>query len=192
VAREGDEPALRAEAKRLALAWLEDRKAVPADLAGEVLAVAGHFGDADLFERFLAAARAAKVRRDRIRLFNAMGEFRDPAPSARPWRSPHRRVRSAEADTAVYTAAHAGNRPESSGSFKQRYDAMLAKAPGRWERRSIGFAIPCTAKTRATSSRAGSRSCRASRNSRADARVDGPSASPCGRRRRSVREFLRY
>jgi len=131
VAREGDEPALRAEAKRLALAWLEDRKAVPADLAGDVLEVAGHFGDADLFERFLSAARTAKLRRDRIRLFNAMGEFRDPAL-----------VRKAldlyltdefdprEADTAVYTAAHAGNRPEIVWEFfKQHYEAMLAKAP---------------------------------------------------------------
>jgi alanyl aminopeptidase len=131
VGREGDEPQLRAEAKRLALAWLDDRKAVSAELAGHVLAVAAHFGDAELFDRFVAAARAAKGRRDRIRLLSALGDFPDPALVRRAlalYLSNEFDPR--EADRAVYTAAEATNSPDVVwGFFKEHYDAMLAKVP---------------------------------------------------------------
>ncbi len=131
VAREGDEPQLREEAKRLSLAWLEDRKAIAPELAGDVLAVAAHFGDAELFDKYVAAARAAKERRDRVRLLRALGDFQDPALV--------RRVLALyltddfdprEADVAVHTAADATNSPDLVwGFFKEHYDAMLAKSP---------------------------------------------------------------
>ncbi|HKD18066.1 MAG TPA: ERAP1-like C-terminal domain-containing protein [Thermoanaerobaculia bacterium] len=79
VAEEGNEPELQAEAKRLALRWLDDRSAVPADMAGAVLEAAAIHGDRALFERFRDAAKAEKSRRDELRLLNALGNFEDPA-----------------------------------------------------------------------------------------------------------------
>jgi len=79
VAEEGNEPELQAEAKRLALRWLDDHGAVPADMAGAVLEAAATHGDRALFERFRDAAKAEKSRRDELRLLNALGCFRDAA-----------------------------------------------------------------------------------------------------------------
>ncbi|HEY4231769.1 MAG TPA: M1 family metallopeptidase, partial [Thermoanaerobaculia bacterium] len=131
VAREGDEPQLREEAKKLSLAWLENSKAIASELAGDVLAVAAHFGDADLFDKYVAAARAARERRDRVRLLRALGDFPDPALVRRAlalYLTDEFDPR--EADVAVYTAADANNHPDLVwGFFKEHYDAMLAKAP---------------------------------------------------------------
>ncbi len=131
VAREGDEPELRAEARRLALAWLQDRKAISAELSGDVLSVAAHFGDAELFDKYMAAARAAKERRDRLRLLRALGDFRDPALVRRALDlyldgefDPR------EADTPFLTAAEAINSPDLAWSFfKEHYDTILARVP---------------------------------------------------------------
>ena len=79
VARDGEEPQLRSRARQLALKWLEDRSAIHPDLTGAVLGVAARYGDRQLFDRFLAAARKEKERRNRQRLLNALGSFRDPA-----------------------------------------------------------------------------------------------------------------
>jgi alanyl aminopeptidase len=79
VAEEGNEGQLQAEARRLALRWLDDHSAVGADMAGRVLEVAARHGDRALFERFREAAKAEKGRRDRARLLNALGSFPDPA-----------------------------------------------------------------------------------------------------------------
>ena len=79
VATEGNEPELQAEAKRLALRWLDDHKAIGADMAGRVLEVAARRGDRALFDRFRQSARAEKDRRDQRRLLSALGSFRDPA-----------------------------------------------------------------------------------------------------------------
>jgi len=79
VALEADEPGLQAEARRLALRWLDDRTAVSADMVGDVLEVAARHGDRALFDRFRAAAKVAPQRRDRGRLYFAFGGFVDPA-----------------------------------------------------------------------------------------------------------------
>ena len=79
VAREADEPGLQSEARRLALKWLADRTAVSPDLIGQVLEVAARYGDRTLFDRFRAAAKTAPERRDRGRLYAALGSFVDPA-----------------------------------------------------------------------------------------------------------------
>jgi hypothetical protein len=79
VALQADEPGLQAEARRLALKWLDDRAAVSADMVGDVLEVASRYGDRALFERFRAAAKAVPERRDRRRLYFALGGFVDPA-----------------------------------------------------------------------------------------------------------------
>ncbi|HEU4727019.1 MAG TPA: M1 family metallopeptidase [Kofleriaceae bacterium] len=72
------DPALTAEARRLADLWLARRTGVPDDLADEVLAAAARHGDAARFDRYLAAAGAARDRAEHARLLSALGEFDDP------------------------------------------------------------------------------------------------------------------
>ncbi len=78
VANEGDEPALVADAMRLANAWLKDRGAVDALMAPSVLDVAARHGDMELFQEFRAQAKKAVDRRERVRLLSALGRFHDP------------------------------------------------------------------------------------------------------------------
>ena len=79
VANEGDEPALVADAMRLANAWLKDRGAVDALMAPYVLDVAARHGDMELFQEFRAQAKKTTDRRERVRLLSALGRFQDPA-----------------------------------------------------------------------------------------------------------------
>jgi len=131
VAQEGNEPELQAEAKRLALRWIDDRGAVGADMAGHVLEVAARHGDRALFDRYLEAARNAKVRRDRTRLLNALAYFPDPAL-----------VREAlglflakdsdprEADGILFAAAQQEATRQILWDFvKTNYDAIVARMP---------------------------------------------------------------
>jgi alanyl aminopeptidase len=131
VAQEGNEPDLQAEAKRLALRWLDDRAAVNADLVAPVLQVAARHGDRALFDRFRDAAKAAKVRRDRARLLNALGSFPDAAM-----------VREAlalflstefdprESDGILFSAAQwETSRPLVWSFVMANYDAIVARLP---------------------------------------------------------------
>ncbi len=78
VAREGQDPALKAEASRLAGQWLTDRGGVDADMLGGVLSTAAHFGDRALFDRMLAELNKTQDRQLRQRIIGALGSFRDP------------------------------------------------------------------------------------------------------------------
>ena len=78
VADEGEDAALRAEAVTLARKWMDDRKAISADMVSPVLGIAAIAGDRALFDRMHAEAKRSKERRDRVRLLDAMGRFRDP------------------------------------------------------------------------------------------------------------------
>ncbi|TQF12306.1 M1 family metallopeptidase [Myxococcus llanfairpwllgwyngyllgogerychwyrndrobwllllantysiliogogogochensis] len=78
-ATEGEDPKLRAEARRLTLRWLEDRTALPPEDAATVLQSAAVAGDAALHQRLRDAARAAATEQERGLLFGALGSFRDAA-----------------------------------------------------------------------------------------------------------------
>lgn len=78
VAVNGEDGTLAKEALALANAWLDDRKAIDDQMVEPVLEIAAHHGDAKLFERFLAAARASKDRKERARLLGALANFRPP------------------------------------------------------------------------------------------------------------------
>jgi len=127
----GQEPQLRAEATRLALAWLDDRSAIPPELARDALEVAAHFGDAALFDRYHAALEAAKDRRDRRRIYYALGAFEDPALIKRalalyiaPENDPH------EAQQVVVAALQSETGRRVLWDFlKANYDAIVARAP---------------------------------------------------------------
>jgi alanyl aminopeptidase len=78
VAKEAEDPILCAEAKGLALGWLEARKPVDPNILGTALFITASHGDRAMFERYLAAAKASKDPRDRMRLLGALGNFKDP------------------------------------------------------------------------------------------------------------------
>ena len=77
VAREGEDGELIAETGKLTRRWLEDRRAIDADMVDVIIRVAARNGDRALFERFQAEAKKMQDRRERVRLLRAMGSFRD-------------------------------------------------------------------------------------------------------------------
>ena len=77
------DPTLAAEARRLALAWLRDRKAIDPGMVDVVLVSAARTGDAALFDALLAEAKAATVRLDRRYLMMALLAFTAPGLAER-------------------------------------------------------------------------------------------------------------
>jgi alanyl aminopeptidase len=79
VANEAEDSELIAQAKQLALAWLEDHEAVDPDMVGVVLNTAAWHGDRELFDRLRAAAKQEKDETSRARLLSSLGHFQNPA-----------------------------------------------------------------------------------------------------------------
>jgi alanyl aminopeptidase len=79
LAMDGNDAALRAQARQLALRWLESRAAVDGTMVETVLQAAARNGDRELFERLVAALGASTVRRERRSIYVALGSFSDPA-----------------------------------------------------------------------------------------------------------------
>ena len=78
LANQGQDSDLIAQAKKLALAWLDDHKAVDPDMLGVVLTTAARYGDRDLFDRMHAAAKKEKEENFRGTLLFSLGSFQDP------------------------------------------------------------------------------------------------------------------
>jgi alanyl aminopeptidase len=131
VTEAGDEPALQAEAKRLALAWLADRSAVEAEMVGGVLESAARHGDRALFEKYKEGIKASKERRDRNRLFRALGAFTDPAILADAFRfAMGPEFDSREGGNIAYTSLQTPEGRAATWEFLQaNYDATLARMP---------------------------------------------------------------
>jgi len=72
------DPALAAEARRLARAWVRDRNAVDPGLVDVILVTAGRTGDAALFDTLLVEAKATQDRLERRYLMMALFAFTDP------------------------------------------------------------------------------------------------------------------
>src|SRR5688572_2242596 len=70
---------LRAEARVLALRWLDDGKAVDATMAPSILETAGRFADAATLARLEEAAVATENPGERSQLLGALARVRDPA-----------------------------------------------------------------------------------------------------------------
>ena len=79
----GRDVALRAEARKLADAWLLGTGAVDPDVVPGVLSTAAANGDGALFDRLLEAAQTLPNRRERAQAILALGEFKDLALAAR-------------------------------------------------------------------------------------------------------------
>jgi hypothetical protein len=131
VARAGKDPELRQEARRLALAWLDNPKATGPDTLGTVLALAAEDGDRALFERFRERLKKTPERRDRTRLFTAVGRFADPAIE----KDALSLVLSADFDIresiGILRAALGDRRTREAAwdFFKANFDALLGRLP---------------------------------------------------------------
>ncbi len=73
-----EDPEAVAQAKRLALAWLNDHKAVDPDMVNVVLSIAARHGDRELFDRMRAAAKKETDESFRGNLIFCLGLFQDP------------------------------------------------------------------------------------------------------------------
>ncbi|MGC9998407.1 MAG: M1 family metallopeptidase [Terriglobia bacterium] len=78
VANQAEDLQLIAQAKKLALAWLDDHKAVDPDMVPVVLTTAARHGDRDLFDRMRAAAKQETQENFRRNLLFSLGSFQDP------------------------------------------------------------------------------------------------------------------
>jgi alanyl aminopeptidase len=76
VAHEGEEPDLVASATALARRWLDTRETLPADTFAAIFETAARHGDASLYDRILAAAKAEKEGFFQEGLVRALGAFR--------------------------------------------------------------------------------------------------------------------
>jgi len=119
------------QAKKLALAWLEDHKAVDPDMVGTVLNAAARHGDRSLFDRFRAQAKKEGDENLRDPLLSAMGLFRDPAIAKDALsiiltdEFDHR-----ESLTILFNAAGWPETRDLAYEFvKQNWDALVAKLP---------------------------------------------------------------
>lgn len=79
VGGDGEDKAIIAEAKKLALKWVDDKTAISPDLTTTVLTIAARHGDAELYDKLLAGAKAAKQLKERSEYLDALAGFRDPA-----------------------------------------------------------------------------------------------------------------
>jgi alanyl aminopeptidase len=79
VARDGEDPELLAEARKLALRWLDDHSSVDPGIADVILSAAASHGDQELFDKIHAAAVKSQDHHERQMLIAALGSFRDPA-----------------------------------------------------------------------------------------------------------------
>src|SRR5262249_41157018 len=131
IAREGSDPELVAETRRLPLAWLDDRSAIDASMARPVLEAAAAHGDRALFDRFKAALAAAKERRDRVRLYAALATFPDPqlvGEALALYLAPETDPREASVLFLSALQEDAGSR--ATWKFTtENYDAILARMP---------------------------------------------------------------
>jgi len=139
VGDEGQDPAVRADAQKLALRWLADHSVASPELAAVALRLAALDGDAALYDRYLASAKAEKNRLDRQRILDALGSFRDPELIARGFRVyQEQEFDPREAYSLVAGPASYGPTRDLPFNFAQKnFDAIVAMMP-----RDFGAVVP--------------------------------------------------
>jgi alanyl aminopeptidase len=75
--KHGDKELL-AGIRKVADKWLTDRASVDPNMAGPALQITALHGDRAYFDKLVGALRTEKDRRDRTRIVDALGSFRDP------------------------------------------------------------------------------------------------------------------
>jgi alanyl aminopeptidase len=131
VTNHGEDPTFIGQAKTLALAWLDDHKAVDPDMLDVVLVAAARHGDRALFDRMLAQAKKETDEDVRGTLLGALGSFRDPAIA----KTAMTIVLTDEFDNSesiniLFTARRFPETREFAYDFvKQNWEALIAKLP---------------------------------------------------------------
>ncbi len=126
-----EDPEVLAQARQIALQWLEDRSAVDLETANLALPLAAMKGDQALFDRCLAALKATQDAREKSLLFSTLGSFEDPALAAKA----QMLVLSPEFDprqsiAILYTQGYDRATVELAyGFMKAHVDELLAKLP---------------------------------------------------------------
>jgi alanyl aminopeptidase len=131
VAGEGDDPALQAEARRLALRWLDDRGAVDGTMVDTVLQAAARRGGRAFFDRLRAALPGATDHRDRRSIYAALGAFEDPALAGEAFAlllDPAYEYREAQQVAWTHAGLPLGGR-QLHAFVKANFDALVARAP---------------------------------------------------------------
>jgi len=131
VANVAEDPELIEQARKLASAWLADRKAVDPDMVGVVLNTAAHHGDRMLFDAYRAAARKEPDERTREQLLDAMGSFRDPeiAKIALPIVLTDEFDSRESLDIPFVLSGNRKTRDLAYDFVKNNFDALVAKLP---------------------------------------------------------------
>jgi aminopeptidase N len=133
-----EDPKLAAEARRLAMAWIGDRKRIDPGMVDSVLLVAAETGDAATFDALLAEARATTDSLDRRNLMIALFTFTDPVLARRGHDillDPAFDIR--ESMTALRISEYWGPPRRTTNDFLvANFDAMAARVPtdtpGSW------------------------------------------------------------
>lgn len=79
VANDAEDEAFIEQARKLAVAWLDNHRAVEPDMVGTILEIAARHGDRALFDRFHAQAKKETDEDLRGTLLYCLGRFQDPA-----------------------------------------------------------------------------------------------------------------
>ena len=130
VANKAEDPELIDAAKKLALQWIDDHKAIDRDMLGPILRTAARHGDRTLFDRLHAQAKKETDEDIQGTVLFAMGSFTDPAiiKTALPIIltdefDPRQSLRI------LFGAASPETRDLAYDFVKQNWDALIAKLP---------------------------------------------------------------
>ncbi len=147
-----EDPGLAAEARRLAIEWIGDRKAIDPGMVDSVLIIAAQTGDSKTFDALLAEAKATSDSLDRRNLIVALLAFTDPTLGQRGMGvmlDPAFDIR--ESGTALWISSHSIPPRRSTHDFiAANFDAMAKQVsrdtPGYWPSFAAGL---CSEKDRA-------------------------------------------
>jgi alanyl aminopeptidase len=147
-----DDLKLAAEARRLAIAWIGDRKAIDPGMVDSVLIVAAQSGDVATFDALLAEAKATSDGLDRRNLVIALLAFTDPTLARRGlgvMLDPVFDIR--ESGTALWISSNSiPPRRDTHDFIAANFDAMAKRVPpdtpGSWPYYAAGL---CSEKDRA-------------------------------------------
>ena len=134
VANQAEDSELIAQAKSLALAWLDDPKAVAPDMLASVLDTAARHGDIALFDRLRAAAKQEKDETIQRNLLHALGFFPQPEIDKEAFSILLSDEFHPQQSITILEAAHdlPGSRQLAFDFVKQNWDALIAKFPADW------------------------------------------------------------
>jgi alanyl aminopeptidase len=141
LADEGGDTALVADARALALRWLDDGASVDTDTVRRALPIAARSADAAHFDRLLAEAEKTRDTRRRALLFAALGSVLDPALLQRAFAvTLADTLDTRESITILWAASgHRATRDLAYEFVKKHYDELTARLPKDYAAQFVYF-----------------------------------------------------